>query len=303
MLPRSVHGNGERHGFIPQLVARARDKGICGYLGDGTNRWPAVHVKDAAVLYRLAVEQAPAGAVLNAVGDEGVAVRDIAEAIGSQLNVPAESQAPTAVQPAAVPPARPRHARVQHLHATAAGLETETHRAHRRHQSRSLLHLTDDVSPGWRRVGFAGDVGDLLFSVNGRSFVAIIGSPARPPASGERRPPTTRTCARRRARPPAATQSAAARLRPIAVVARARASPLDRPDGGTCVFGDRRRGSVGRPPPGPGASAEQSRSSKPRPVRATEAPVGATDPPSPSGGSFSAGGGVGRSGKGRGRAG
>jgi nucleoside-diphosphate-sugar epimerase len=91
MLPRSVHGNGERHGFIPQLIARARAKGVSGYLGDGFSRWPAVHVKDAATLYRLAIEHAPAGAVLNAVGDEGVPVREIAEAIGRQLQLPARS--------------------------------------------------------------------------------------------------------------------------------------------------------------------------------------------------------------------
>jgi len=89
MLPRSVHGEGERHGFIPQLIALARAKGVSGYLGDGTSRWPAVHVQDAASLFRLAVEQAPAGAVLNAVGDEGVPVREIAEAIGRHLNLPA----------------------------------------------------------------------------------------------------------------------------------------------------------------------------------------------------------------------
>src|SRR6202789_2284978 len=91
MLPRSVHGQGERHGFIPQLVAAARAKGVSGYLGDGTSRWPAVHVKDAASLFRLAVEQEPAGAVLNAVGDEGVPVREIAEAIGRHLNLSARS--------------------------------------------------------------------------------------------------------------------------------------------------------------------------------------------------------------------
>jgi nucleoside-diphosphate-sugar epimerase len=91
MLPRSVHGQGERHGFIPQLIALARAKGVSGYLGDGASRWPAVHVKDAATLYRLAVEHAPAGAVLNAVGDEGVPVREIAEAIGRHLNLPAKS--------------------------------------------------------------------------------------------------------------------------------------------------------------------------------------------------------------------
>jgi nucleoside-diphosphate-sugar epimerase len=91
MLPRSVHGEGERHGFIPQLIAIARSKGISGYIGDGNSRWPAVHVKDAASLYRLAVEQAPACAVLNAVGDEGVPIREIAEAIGRHLNLPAKS--------------------------------------------------------------------------------------------------------------------------------------------------------------------------------------------------------------------
>jgi nucleoside-diphosphate-sugar epimerase len=91
MLPRSVHGDGERHGFIPQLIAMARAKGVSGYIGDGASRWPAVHVKDAARLYRLAVEQAPPGAVLNAVGEEGVPVREIAEAIGRSLNLPAKS--------------------------------------------------------------------------------------------------------------------------------------------------------------------------------------------------------------------
>jgi nucleoside-diphosphate-sugar epimerase len=91
MLPRSVHGQGERHGFVPQLIAMARAKGVSGYIGDGASRWPAVHVKDAACLYRLAVEQAPAGAVLNAVGDEGVPVREIAEAISRHLNLPTRS--------------------------------------------------------------------------------------------------------------------------------------------------------------------------------------------------------------------
>jgi nucleoside-diphosphate-sugar epimerase len=92
MIPRSVHGRGERHGFIPQLIARARDKGVSAYVGDGSARWPAVHVKDAARLYRLALEHAPAGSVLNAVGDEGVRVRDIAEAIAHHLGLPAESR-------------------------------------------------------------------------------------------------------------------------------------------------------------------------------------------------------------------
>ncbi|WP_055587397.1 SDR family oxidoreductase [Peterkaempfera griseoplana] len=91
MLPRSVHGEGERHGFVPQLISMARAKGVSGYIGDGASRWPAVHVKDAARLYRLAIEQAPAGSVLNAVADEGVPVREIAEAIGRNLGLPVRS--------------------------------------------------------------------------------------------------------------------------------------------------------------------------------------------------------------------
>ena len=103
MLPRSVHGAGERHGLVPQLITMARATGVSGYLGDGSSRWPAVHVKDAAVLYRLAVERAPAGAVLNAVGDEGVPLREIAEAIGRSLSLPARSLPAEDLRPMLVP--------------------------------------------------------------------------------------------------------------------------------------------------------------------------------------------------------
>jgi nucleoside-diphosphate-sugar epimerase len=92
-LPPTVHGDGD-HGFIATLVGIARARGVAGYVGDGTNRWPAVHRSDAARLARLAVEAAPAGSVLHAVGDEGVAFRDIARAMGRGLGVPTASIAP-----------------------------------------------------------------------------------------------------------------------------------------------------------------------------------------------------------------
>ncbi|MGW3967472.1 SDR family oxidoreductase [Amycolatopsis sp. NPDC005003] len=90
-LPRSVHGEGDAHGLIASLVALGREKGIAAYVGDGTQRWPAVHVLDAAHLFRLALEQAPAGAVLHAVGDEGVRIRDVAEVAGRRLGLPVKS--------------------------------------------------------------------------------------------------------------------------------------------------------------------------------------------------------------------
>jgi nucleoside-diphosphate-sugar epimerase len=90
-LPRSVHGEGD-HGFIAGLVGIARGRGVSGYVGDGSSRWPAVHVLDAACLFRLAVEQAPAGSVLHAVADEGVPTRDIATVIGRHLNLPTHSR-------------------------------------------------------------------------------------------------------------------------------------------------------------------------------------------------------------------
>ena len=92
-LPPTVHGDGD-HGFIATLVGIARQRGVAGYVGDGANRWPAVHVSDAARLARLAAESAPAGSVLHAVGDEGVPYRDIAGIIGRHLGVPTESVSP-----------------------------------------------------------------------------------------------------------------------------------------------------------------------------------------------------------------
>lgn len=92
--PPTVHGEGD-HGFVAILAGIARDSGVSGYIGDGANRWPAVHVLDAAPLYVKALTEAPAGAVLNSVAEEGIPTRAIAEAIGGALGVPTHSIEPS----------------------------------------------------------------------------------------------------------------------------------------------------------------------------------------------------------------
>ncbi len=92
-LPPTVHGDGD-NGFMAALVGIARDKGVSGYVGDGSNRWPAVHRLDAAHLFRLALEQAPAGSTLHAVADEGVPIRAVAEVIGRHLDLSVVSISP-----------------------------------------------------------------------------------------------------------------------------------------------------------------------------------------------------------------
>ncbi|GGF51083.1 3-beta hydroxysteroid dehydrogenase [Marmoricola endophyticus] len=89
-LPRTVHRDG-RGGFAGVLTEAARRSGVAGYPGDGTQRWPAVHALDAAALFRLVLEQAPAGTAWHAVGEEAVAVRDTMEVVGRRLGLPVRS--------------------------------------------------------------------------------------------------------------------------------------------------------------------------------------------------------------------
>ncbi|MEU3423764.1 SDR family oxidoreductase [Streptomyces murinus] len=89
-LSPTCHGDGD-NGFMTSLIGTAREKGLSGYPGDGANRWPAVHRLDAARLFRLAVEKAPAGTVLHGAAEEGVPLREIAEVIGRQLKLPTVS--------------------------------------------------------------------------------------------------------------------------------------------------------------------------------------------------------------------
>ena len=95
-LSPSVHGEDDLHGFVPILVNAAREKGVSAYIGEGHNRWNAVHRLDAAHLYRLALEHAVAGRRFHAVGEESIPYKAIAEAIGKQLHIPVTSLSPEA---------------------------------------------------------------------------------------------------------------------------------------------------------------------------------------------------------------
>jgi nucleoside-diphosphate-sugar epimerase len=92
-LPPTVHGEGD-HGFMAALIGVARAKGVSGYIGDGSNRWPAAHRFDVAPLFRLALDQAPPGSALHAIADEGVPIRTIAEVIGRHLGLPVAAISP-----------------------------------------------------------------------------------------------------------------------------------------------------------------------------------------------------------------
>lgn len=87
-LAPTVHSELDTHGFIPSLVKFARKNGFAAYIGDGNNRWPTLHTRDAARLYRLALEAAPAGSRLHGAGESGVPFRTIAEGIGAGLGLP-----------------------------------------------------------------------------------------------------------------------------------------------------------------------------------------------------------------------
>jgi len=89
-LAPTVHGPGD-YGFVPALIAAARRAGVSAYIGDGANRWPAVHRADAAVLFRLALEKAPAGSVLHGVGESAVTIRSLAKQIADVLDIPTAS--------------------------------------------------------------------------------------------------------------------------------------------------------------------------------------------------------------------
>lgn len=145
----TVHGDGD-HGFTAVLVAIARERGVSGYVGDGSNHWPAVHRLDAVHLVRLAVEQAPAGAALHAGEEEGVPTRAIAEAVGAgarRTRRLCRSRSGSGSLRLVGSLLCHRFPRLEHLHSSAAGLAPDPTRAPSRPCRRPLLPDPRSLTP------------------------------------------------------------------------------------------------------------------------------------------------------------
>ncbi len=142
-LAPTVHGPGD-YGFIPMLIARARKTGVSAYVGDGENRWPAVHRLDAATLFRLALEKAKAGTAWHGAGEGGVRFKSIAEKIGEKLSLPTRSLAGRGAgalrEPVLRDRLRHRFARLERAHARRARVEPHARDAARGSGARRLLH-------------------------------------------------------------------------------------------------------------------------------------------------------------------
>jgi len=119
-------------GLITPVIQLYRQQGVCAYIGDGLNRWPAAHLLDVARLYRMAIERAEPGAKYHAVAEEGVPMRDVAEAIGRRLGLPVQSIASDDAHRLARAVGRPRHPGIQRANAEKARVGTNWPWAHRR---------------------------------------------------------------------------------------------------------------------------------------------------------------------------
>jgi NAD(P)H-binding len=153
-----VHSSLDHHGFTHRLISTAREKGVSAYVGDGSNHWPAVHTLDAATLYRLALEAAPAGSRRHGAAEEGIPFRDIAEVIGRKLDVPVASIAPEEANEhfGFLGPLVVLDAPVEQAHPGRVALGADPHGAHRGPERGPLLPA---VTEGRCRRQTRADVG------------------------------------------------------------------------------------------------------------------------------------------------